>query len=188
MDIRISNVHRDIEKWDVIRAVAAVLHARESKEDRKINFHVEMDKNQAGGVSHNGKGRLTIPQATVGARFLLATRDKPIVLGGKKVAFKQSSGKPPHRLITTLAKTPFIDPDIDERHFTIEQQLRDNRIRIELVQFGVYHRPRKAEGRRFSIEWERNYAKQSAAWLKILYGHKLLQIEVRRPFLALLQA
>ncbi|KAH6918359.1 RNA dependent RNA polymerase-domain-containing protein [Coprinopsis sp. MPI-PUGE-AT-0042] len=181
MDILISHVDRDHDRWSVIRAIAAVLHAGESDEERKVNFQVEMYKNPAGGVSHNGRGKMTVPYRSTGQKFLLAVREKPIVLGSRKITFRAVEGpraRPDPSTVATLARKPFSDPDIEEKHFRISQEL-DRRLCVELVQFGVFYRPDYSQGERaFSVEWERNYAKQSASHLRLHYDHKLLRIEL----------
>jgi RNA-dependent RNA polymerase len=181
MDILISYVDRDYDRWSVIRAIAAVLHAGESDEERKVNFEVKMNDNKAGGVTHNGSGKLTLPHRTIGLKFLQDVRVKPIVLGKRAVTFRAIEGpraRPDPSLVATLDRKPFTDPDIEEKHLKISEELR-TRLCVELVQFGVFYKSEYPDGERaFSVEWERNYAKQSAANLQLHYDHKLMRIEV----------
>lgn len=185
MDILISHVDKEYDRWSVIRAIAAVLHAGESNEERKVNFEVKMNENKpAGGVRHNGTGKLTVPHRSIGLKFIQDVKTKPIVLGSRKVTFRAIEGpkaRPDPSLVATLDRKPFNDPEIEEKHLKISEELRAQ-LCVELVQFGAFYKSEYPDGERaFSIEWERNYAKQSAAHVQLHYDHKLLRIEVSGP-------
>jgi RNA-dependent RNA polymerase len=105
-----------------------------------------------------------------------------ITVHGKKLRFFSISGKP--RISTgqkmILEKAPYIEPDIDEQRQKTLHNL-DRALRIDEVQFGVFHRP-KGTGphcpRCFSIEWRRTY-EETLAMLRFEYKHKLIRIRVR---------
>jgi len=54
-------------------------------------------------------------------------------------------------------------------------------LRIAKVQFGVWYNPSNSPGtgRSFSVEYERDILRQSAAYLSVVYEHKHIRIEVR---------
>lgn len=177
MDIALRYVHQDENDWSVTRAIAKILHAGESDEERKINFRVQLDPNVAGGVGHNGQGRLTVPSVAIGNKFLSDVRAEPIKFSGKKVHFRKLGQSPRPYIVETLAKTPFINPDVEEKHLKTLWALEE-KLRIDTLQFGVFFRPSYPGGRAFSVEWEKAYVDSGQAWLHFEYDHKLIRIRV----------
>ena len=100
---------------------------------------------------------------------------------GKKIRFRMTGNKPGRSLQATLAKTPYLDPDIEEEKDTIISKL-DVGIQINKVQFGVFYRRAQdpPNGFRFcSTEYELNDPTRSAGMLQFEYAHKLLRVQVR---------
>ncbi|KAG2020116.1 calcium ion transporter [Coprinopsis cinerea AmutBmut pab1-1] len=176
MDIEIRYVHSDENEWSVTRAIAEILHAGESEESRKVNFQVKLDANPA-GVGHKGTGRLTVPTSAIGRKFLDDVKETPIKLSKQKLKFRKCSQPPKKYIVETLAKTPFVSPDIEEKHAKTLEALEE-KLRIDTLQFGVYYRPSYPGGRAFSVEWEKNYTVESAAWLHFEYDHKLIRLKL----------
>jgi RNA-dependent RNA polymerase len=112
-----------------------------------------------------------------------------IKVHGKKLKFFTIRGNPriskERKMI--LEKAPYIEPDIDEQRQKTLNNL-DRALRIDEVQFGVFHRP-KGTGpprpRCFSIEWRRTY-EETLAMLRFEYKHKLIRIQVRSVMLYIL--
>jgi len=78
-----------------------------------------------------------------------------------------------------LDKALYIDPDQDKDRTQIEQRAREVRLRIAKVQFGVWFHPPNSpgSGRSFSVEHERDFIRNSAAYLYVVYEHKLIRID-----------
>ncbi|KAJ3544084.1 hypothetical protein NMY22_g2913 [Coprinellus aureogranulatus] len=180
MNIEIRYIPDDANEWTVTRAIATVVHGDDfavSEEEKRVNFKVELNPNEAAGVGHNHTGILTVPSVTLGRKFLGHVRGNPIKVLGKKLHFRHG-GKPPRRhVVATLDKTPFVDPDIEEKHVQTVWAL-DRSLRLEKVQFGAFFRKSYPGGRSFSVEWEKSYAPVGFASLKFEYDHKLLRLTV----------
>ena len=191
MNLNIQYLPRDVNRWDVTRALAPILHSDEfaprqrdpNKVDRPVNFKVELKESKAGGVGNDGTGVLTLPTESLGKKFLLWIKEKPLKIQGKKIKF-WSGGHAFHGIAVTLDKTPYINPDIEEEHQNKLQDLQD-RFRVDLVQFGVFYRPKypstpsePLSSRAFSVEWEGKYTTQGIAWLSFEYDYKHIRIRV----------
>ena len=86
-----------------------------------------------------------------------------------------------------LEKALYIDPELDKRRTRIEDRARSVRLRVAKVQFGVWYKPSNTPGagRSFSIEYERDFINQSAAYLYVVYEHKLIRVDVCVTLLSL---
>jgi RNA-dependent RNA polymerase len=187
MNIGFKFAPNDRNKWDLTRTFAGILHsddfAPRSKDERLINFQVKLNKNPAGGVRSDGTGTLTVPSEKIGNKLLELLRQNPLKIDNRKLKFFREGG-PPKGLALTLAKTPYVNPDLEEER---DKKLRalEGRLRVDFVQFGIFYRPKYPknddeflEPRAFSIEWEGNYARHSSGWLTFEYDHKLIRITV----------
>lgn len=180
MNIEILYIPDEANEWTVTRAIAKVVHADDfavSEEEKRVNFKVELNPNEAAGVGHNHTGILTVPSVTLGKKFLSHVRGNHIKLCGKKLHFRHAGRGPRRHLVATLEKTPFVDPDIEEKHVQTVWAL-DRHLRLAKVQFGTFFRKEYPGGRSFSVEWEQNYAPVGHASLHFEYGHKLIRITV----------
>ncbi|KAF6763917.1 RNA dependent RNA polymerase-domain-containing protein [Ephemerocybe angulata] len=183
MNIDIRFVPTEENEWTVTRAISSIIHADEfavSEEEKRVNFKVELNPNETSGVGHNHTGTLTLPTAALGRKFLNHVRDKPIKLSKQKLKFYRSQTAPRKHVVATLGKTPFVSPDIEEKHVKTMWALEDN-IRLETVQFGTLYRPVYPGGRAFSVEWEKRYTTVGLATLKLEYDHKLIRISLGDP-------
>ncbi|KAF9465122.1 RNA dependent RNA polymerase-domain-containing protein [Collybia nuda] len=182
MDIAIIYLPRGVNQWTVTRSIASVLHSNEFAPrrpeegvvDRPINFRFELNPTRAGA------GTLTLPTAEIGNKFLKWVENTPIRIEGKKVKFF-FCGTPPTKISRTLDKTPYINPDLEEKHNKKLQALQDiGRLWVDAVQFGIFYQPKYPSSireplrpRAFSIEWEGNYESQ---WLTFDYDRQRIQI------------
>ncbi len=148
-----------------------------------LNFNVKLNPSKMGGVRNDGTGFLELPTEAIGRKFLNWVKETPIRIEKKKIKM-YPKGTVRDYVALTLQRTPFINPDIEEEWEDKCRQL-DMRIRVDVVQFGAYYRPsyptspkQRLASRAYSIEWERDYAVNSAAWLKFEYDHKLIRITV----------
>jgi RNA-dependent RNA polymerase len=185
MNIEIFSVPKEQDEWAVIRALEPRIH-EDSDPARKVNFKVKLNPNTVAGVGHDGTGTLTLPSQPLGRRFLDQIRDSPVKMAvgdakAHKLRFKKSNKRPPDYLIKTLDKTPFVSPDVEEKHAKILADL-DAGVRVESLQLGLYYRPLGSKGRAFSIEWPaREYTEDAAtSKLKFEYDRKLIRITVSR--------
>ena len=187
IDFRCISVDADI--YDVRKAVELVLHGPDlydpndkRHKGRKPNFEVVMGKSPAGRI-HNGTATLRVT-THVGDQLLKWGRESNknnIVVHGR--AFKVSSVRRdlPTRVSETLEKALYIGPERDKRRTEIEEKARLVRLRIAQVQFGVWYKPSNSsasQSRTFSVEYEREFLCQSAAYISVVYEHKLIRIDV----------
>ncbi|KAF9526951.1 RNA dependent RNA polymerase-domain-containing protein [Crepidotus variabilis] len=180
LEISIKYVPQMANEWEVTRKIAAVLHSPDFApviEGRLINFRVKLHPSDAGGVRNNGTGSLVIPKEPIGQKFLKYVRADPIKIDGKNLKFF-ASGKPSTALATTLAKTPYVDPDLEEERSEKIRAL-EGEIRVDRVQFGTFYREtyNGSRARCFSVEWQREYI-ESYASLSFDYDHKQLHLKL----------
>ncbi|KAJ8457282.1 hypothetical protein ONZ45_g18370 [Pleurotus djamor] len=189
LQLTIRYLDRDSNKWDVTRAIAAVLHSDEFSRtelgERKVNFEVMLNPSKAGGVGNDGTGKMIIPNSSIANRFLRWVKDRPLKMGKAKLRF-YPEGVPLNWKQQTLARTPYVDPNVEEQHERITRNLSDA-IRLDAIQFGTYYRPAYPSSekdplapRAFSIEYEKDLV-SNIGWLRFAYDHKLLYIEVGDP-------
>ncbi|KAF8151715.1 RNA dependent RNA polymerase-domain-containing protein [Crassisporium funariophilum] len=183
MNLGIKYLPYEVNEWTVTRKIAEVLHSEDfaPKTERPINFRVELGSDQASGVRNDGTGTLTVPTEKIAHKFLDYVNNDPIKIEKKKIKFFKR-GQPSPWLAATLQKTPYVNPDKEEERQEKLAKL-DSTLRVAIVQFGVFHRPkyptRSEEAlspRDFSIEWERDYVKDSCAWITVDYDHKLIRM------------
>jgi RNA-dependent RNA polymerase len=189
MEIDIKAVHFDADVYDVRKAVELVLHSPElydpndpKNKGRKPNFDVELGESPAGRI-HNGTGILRV-SVRVGDRLFgwLKDSDKnKILVKGRALRLFRTSRKVSPLVKQRLEKAFYIGPEKEKERQSIENQARAAHLRLARVQFGVWHRPLKSppnQGRAFSIEYERDFLSKSAAYIYVVYEHKLIRIDV----------
>lgn len=181
MNIDIRYIPPEENEWTVTRAISAIVHSdafATSEEERKVNFKVSLNANKVSWVGHDGTGTLTVPTNQLGKKFLDHVKENPIKLSKKRLKFYRSFNGPPRHVVATLGKTPFVNPDIEEKHVKTMAALEDS-FRMEKLQFGTFFREGYPGGNRsFSVEWEKDYTQQSRADLHFEYDHKLIRIKV----------
>ncbi len=100
----------------------------------------------------------------------------------KKLYLRRSKEKPPHWLVRTLNKTPYLEPEVQAEREEKLWRIGQIRILLDAIQFGVFFRrpedPRTAN-RSFSNEYEIRGSDTFAGELLYDYDHKLLRVEVR---------
>jgi RNA-dependent RNA polymerase len=190
MEIGIAHIPHRAGRWDIVRAIAEVLHSSEFG-NRKENFDIELAKSSVTEYRNGGTGTLTLPSRQLGIKFLRYTDENDIRIEDpdnrrkKKLKFY---GKGSERLnkatIERLEKVPFVDPDKEEKHQEILAKLT-HQFRVDSVQFGIFYRdtyPRSPneplQHRSFSIEYKQDLLGDNTGWLEFKYDHKLLQITV----------
>ena len=188
MEFELKWIDIDATIYDVRKAVQEVLHGPElydpnNKENkgRKPNFEVVMEKSPAGRI-HNGRALLRLPGG-LGNKLFGWYRDSEehrIVVKGRPLKMFRSYNHVPGDVKQVLEKALYIDPEQDKRRTQIEDRAHSVRLRIAKVQFGVWYKPSNSPGagRSFSIEYERDFISQSAAYLYVVYEHKLIRIDV----------
>ena len=192
-------ISSEADVYDVRKAVAAVLHGPDfyDPNDRKNkgrvpNFDIIMGKSPAGRI-HNGRAILRVG-SDLGHDLLRWSRkstDNYIEVKGKSLRiFNQFQPVPPD-VKQTLEKALYIDPEKDRLRSQIEEEARLVRLRVAKVQFGVWYRPSDSPQdspsprRTFSIEHERDFLSNSAAYIYVVYEHKLIHIDVSATLLSL---
>lgn len=99
-----------------------------------------------------------------------------IVVGRKKLRFYPSASTPQRGLATTLDKTPYVDPDIEEQRQYKIRALSEY-ICIIKVQIGLFFRQALRPNRAFSVERELGLD-NSLGYLFWEYEHKLLRVRL----------
>ena len=188
MEIELTGIDFEADVYDVRNAVATVLHGpvlydpndRENN-GRVPNFEIVMGKSSAGRI-HNGKAVLRVG-SKLGRRLIKWNReseDNNIVVKGRRLKASNLFNTVPLDVKQTLEKALYIDPEQDRLRSHIEEQTRLVRLKISKVQFGVWYKPSDSRGqtRAFSVEYERSFMSNSAAYIHVVYEHKLLHIDV----------
>jgi RNA-dependent RNA polymerase len=187
LKLRLEYIPKTADHWDVVRAVAKILHSEDFPvkldDDRLLNFKITLDESESGGFQHEGTGYLILGEESVGRKALQFFRDHPLKIKGQKIRVYPKA-KAFHNEALQLQRTPYTDPDIEQQHEEIDRELRDE-LRVDVVQFGALYTDRYPRSEReppslrsYSIEWQRDYRKISAAWLKFEYNHKLIRVIV----------
>lgn len=189
MEIGLARIPFDMSDWDVVGKLIPVLHSEEfspAPPARKINFKVKLDYPEE-GARHSGTGVLIVPDDIM-HKFFDWVKANPIKLGkGAKIKF-YIKGPAKERWAKIIAKTPFIDPALEQkRNDIIWTVSRD--FRVNAVQFGILFREEenypsndkdRLGPRSFSIEWEHDAIRKSVTYLRFVYEHKLIRITVRK--------
>jgi RNA-dependent RNA polymerase len=195
MEIDLRRIDFEADIYHVRKAVELVLHGPDlydpndkKYKGRKPNFEVVMGKSPAGRI-HNGSATLRVT-TDVGERLLKWGRgsDKNnIVVHGRALKMYNAHRNVPPGVNETLEKALYIDPEQDKRRTQIEEEARLVRLRIAQVQFGVWYKPSNShasQSRTFSVEYERDFLCQSAAYISVVYEHKLIHIDVSTTLFA----
>jgi RNA-dependent RNA polymerase len=188
MEIELTRIDFDASVYDVRKAVAAVLHGPDlydpndkDNKGRVPNFQIEMCESPAGRI-HNGKAILRVG-STLGRRLLKwnweSVENNIVVKGGPLKVFNLFKTVPPD-VKQTLQKALYIDPEQDRLRSHREEQAQLVRSRIAKVQFGVWYMASdsRVQRRTFSVEHERDFLSNSAAYISLVYEHKLIHIDV----------
>jgi RNA-dependent RNA polymerase len=147
-----------------------------------------MGKSPVGRI-HNGAATLRVI-THVGDRLLEWARESNknnIVVHGRALRIFSVRRNIHTRVNETLEKALYIGPEQDKCRTQIEEEARLVHLRIAQVQFGVWYKPSNSltnEGRAFSVEYERECLRQSAAYISVVYEHKLIHIHVSTTLLA----
>ena len=195
MEIDLKHIDFDADIYDVRKAVELVLHGKDlydpndkKYKGRKPNFEIVMGTSPAGRI-HNGTAVLRV-SPDVGLPLLRWSRGpekNSIVVHGRTLKMYNAHRNVPLDVKETLEKALYIDPEQDRRRTQIEQQAKLVRLRIAQVQFGVWYRPSDSvtsQRRTFSVEYEREFLHQSAAYISVVYEHKLIHIDVSTALFA----
>jgi RNA-dependent RNA polymerase len=194
MELGITRIPHEASYWDVVRAIAEVLHSDEFRPfgARKENFDLHLTESNVSDARNGGMGHLTLPTESLAHKFLRYVQDEPIYIldpatnrKRKTKIFRGDRSKGFRKgLIETLAKTPFTEPDTEERHQKKLAELAEQ-FRIDSVEFGVFYRDQypvddkqKLAPRSFSIEFKKDLVNDDVGWLKFEYDHKLIRITV----------
>ena len=194
MELELKWIRADADVYDVRKAVAAVLHGPDfydpndrDHKGRVPNFIITMGESPAGHI-HNGKAFLHVG-SNLGERLFRWNRESEensIVVKGRRLKIFKTYNNVPPDVKQTLDKALYIDPEQDKLRSQIEEQSRLVRLRIDRVQFGVWYKPSGSHGQRrsFSVEHEREFLSNSAAYIDLQYERKLIHIDVSATLLS----
>ncbi|KAG2066647.1 hypothetical protein BDR04DRAFT_1160089 [Suillus decipiens] len=146
MEFIIRNVDPEVTECEVTKKIAEVLHAcpgpfvsDADAQQRLINFRVTLEKNECGGVRNKGFGSLRLPSKDVGLkfrRFVDGEDGITIKVGKKRLKFIPANKPIPSSALVTLAKAPYVDPDIAQKRQEKIDAL-SSAFRIAKVQIGM---------------------------------------------------
>ena len=194
MELELKFIDRDADICAIYEGVARVLHGPKlydpndrRNRGRKPNFEIVLGESPA-GRTHNGSARLLVP-VEVGRcllRWLWESRRNTILVGDSKRALRvfSTNHEVPPDVKYKLEKALYVDPKQVKERQKIEDKARqpEFRLRIAKVQFGVWYTQPESnslpKNRTFSVEYEREYINQSAAYLHIVYERRLICIDV----------
>ena len=188
MEIELTRISFEADVYDVRKAVADVLHGPDLYDPNDIenkgrvpNFEITMGKSPAGRI-HNGTAILRVG-SNLGRRLMKwsrESRDHNIEVKGEPLRIFNLHTPVPPDVKKTLEKALYIDPERDRLRSQIEEKARLVHARIAKIQFGVWYRPEGSTSprRTFSIEHEREFLTNSAAYLNLVYEHKQILIDV----------
>ena len=194
MEIELTGIDFEADVYDVRKAVAAVLHGPDlydpndrENNGRVPNFEIVMGKSSIGRI-HNGRAVLRVGSG-LGPRLIQWNRESEhnnIVVKGCRLQVFNLFKVVPLDVKQILEKGLYVDPELDRLRSQINEQTRLVRLKIAKVQFGVWHKQSNSHGQRraFSVEYERNFLLNSAAYMHLVYEHKLLHIDVSATLLS----
>jgi RNA-dependent RNA polymerase len=188
MEIGLAHIPVSLTDSDVVKLLMPILHSEAFSPPppkRPTNFKVRLDVSEE-GIYHKTTGVLIVPEDIV-YNFLEWVKSNPIKLDKKSRKIKfYLKGPARDRLDRIITKTPFIDPDKEEKRRKILWDVHRD-LRVNAVQLGILFRERyptdDKEGlgvRSFSIEWEHDALAKSPAYLQFVFEHKLIRIKVRK--------
>jgi RNA-dependent RNA polymerase len=193
MELELTRIDYDADVYDVRKAVETVLHGpdlydpndRDNK-GRKPNFQIEMGISPAGRI-HNGRAALRLP-SKLGVRLFKWYRESDehrIVVNERPLRLFKTDNIVPLDVKQVLEKALYIDPEKDKLRTQREDRAHQVRLRIAKVQLGVWYKSSNSpdSGRSFSVEYERDFLRHSAAYLHVVYEHKLIRIDVSATLL-----
>ncbi|KAF8660604.1 hypothetical protein AX16_001583 [Volvariella volvacea WC 439] len=187
MEVSLRTLPRNLNEFGLTREIASIVHSDEfyprKPDERKLNFHVALNRAEY-ATSNDGTGTITFATQEWGNKFLRWIRGHPLRIAGAKIDAQQSQRTPEGSLVERLLKTAYQDPDIQEKYQNILAKL-EAPLRINVLQIGVFYRERYPSDksqqlgpRSFSIEWEKEYESQSAAWLRMNYDQRRIVFEL----------
>ncbi|RPD66474.1 RdRP-domain-containing protein [Lentinus tigrinus ALCF2SS1-7] len=185
MEIELADVSREATQWDVKRIFGAILHGEgfydaSDPKARPINFKVTLNPGQ--GVQNNGTGSLILPHRKVGDKLLKWVYEEhhPVLVNGRRARLFRTKNRPGRGLKEQLEKTPYLEPDVEEKR---EEKLRrlDLGLHVDKLQFGIFYRRPEAPmtaGRIFSNEYQVSHRDKGAGLLWFDYDHKVIRIQL----------
>ena len=189
MEIELKNIDFDASIYDIYEAMERVLHGPDfydpkdrKNRGRKPRFEVVLGVSPA-GRTHNGRAILFVP-VWIGKRllrWLWGSPENVIIVKDCALLLFNGFGEVPPEVVYRLEKAFYVDPRKEERRRRLEDTARQFRLRIAKVQFGVWYTepgPLPKQGRTFSVEYEREYLSQSAAYINLVYEDSLICIDV----------
>ncbi|KAI0253582.1 RNA dependent RNA polymerase-domain-containing protein [Lactifluus subvellereus] len=189
MEIELKNVDFNADVYDIYEAVELVLHGSDlydprdqRNKGRKPNFEVIPGVSPARRI-HNGTAILRVP-IQLGKRLFRWLCDSPenkIIIKNRALRLFNAYREVPPDVAYRLEKALYIEPRKEKLRKELEDKARQVRLRIAKIQFGVWYTPSDSstnQGRSFSVEHEREYLSQSAAYVNLVYENSLICIDI----------
>lgn len=189
MEIELKNVDFDANIYDIYEAMERVIHGPKlydpndrKNRGRKPRFEIVLGVSPAGRI-HNGTATLLVP-VRVGKRLLRWYWDSPeneIIVKDRALLLFDAFSEVSPEVVYRLEKALYVDHRKEQRRRTLEDTASQFRLRIANVQFGVWYTQPDTfpnQGRSFSVEYEREYVSQSAAYINLVYEDSLFCIDV----------
>ncbi|THH12039.1 hypothetical protein EW146_g7842 [Bondarzewia mesenterica] len=185
MELNLTGIKPIATRYDVIKAVEAVLHGPDlfdsneqlRAKSRLPNFRVYL--NTMGQDDAQLSGTVVVSRR-MGKRLLQWLSSHAIDVLGLAIQVSLSPHKLSSMLRWTLEKTFYVGPDKERERQDVLQKL-DHRLPLDKVQLGIWdvHRPNALAPalRAFSVEYELDHIKKSITYLKLDYDGKSIRIE-----------
>ena len=190
MEIDLNWISHDANVYDVRKSVELVLHGPGlyhpddgEHNGRKPNFQVVMGQPESADRLHNGTAILRVT-TELGLRFLQWIResdDHNVVVCGCPLRISNTYRSVPLEVKLTLEKARYINSDQDRFHAQKGDYCGQVRLRIAKIQLGVWYTDPNApqsQRRAFSIEYEREVFRPTAANITFVYENSLIRIDV----------
>ncbi|KAG2003550.1 calcium:hydrogen antiporter [Coprinopsis cinerea AmutBmut pab1-1] len=195
MSLKLTNLPKSATEREVKKAIALVVHDEDfiaslpshiRKNGPLINFAVSLNPPDSGSFNNNGTGQAVFPHNDIASSLLRRSRRE------KGLKMKLDEGEPwektwkfyiegfdskvNHYQAESLAKTPYIDPDVEAERSDLVRRL-STRLRVSEVQIGGYTMDPKTRIRTFITSWKKHYDRY-AAWLKFDHDSKAIHLQL----------
>ncbi|GJE90830.1 RNA dependent RNA polymerase [Phanerochaete sordida] len=154
MEVQILSICPSANVRDIKRAIADVLHTPDFQEDGSPLMNFEVFLFPAKDEDQPRKGALTLPSADIGDQFLQdyggSPANKTISVGWYDLEFRKSGKDPRPAILKKIMTTPYIDPQDEDAHKQLEEDLRTRVVSVRAVQFGW-----ECRDGAYSVEYEK---------------------------------
>ncbi|KAI0053305.1 RdRP-domain-containing protein [Auriscalpium vulgare] len=177
MEIFMRGIHWQVDKLDLQREVAKILHSPSYSgySHLPLNFEVTLfPPNGATRAAHRGLGILALPTPEVGQRFLNEYGGNrpyiPLQVRGHNVNLSASNRPPSMPVLDRIRRMPYVPPEVAMREQARIEELQMGVVGLREIQFAWETRARE-----LSIEWRKAYAGDC----QLSFGHERRELRIQ---------